>query len=126
MGIEGFFIEIILYDLNFLYLVLKVSLDYFVRVYGEIYGLFYVLMNCFNNYGLYYFFEKLILFFINNIINNKLLFVYGDGNYICDWFFVEDYVIVIDLVFYEGKNYEIYNIGGFNEWKNIDLVKLLC
>jgi dTDP-glucose 4,6-dehydratase len=97
-----------------------------VRAYGETYGLPYVLTNCSNNYGPFHFPEKLIPLFINNIINNKPLPVYGDGKYTRDWLFVEDHAVAIDLVFHEGKNHDTYNIGGFNEWQNIDLVKLLC
>jgi dTDP-glucose 4,6-dehydratase len=86
----------------------------------------YVITNCSNNYGQNQFPEKLIPLFINNIINNKALPVYGDGNYTRDWLYVQDHANAIDLVFHKGQNHETYNIGGFNEWKNIDLVKLLC
>ncbi|WP_202701657.1 dTDP-glucose 4,6-dehydratase [Flavobacterium sp. UGB4466] len=126
LGTEGLFTETTCYDPNSPYSASKASSDHFVRAYGETYGLPYVLTNCSNNYGSYHFPEKLIPLFINNIINNKALPVYGDGNYTRDWLFVEDHAIAIDLVFHEGKNHETYNIGGFNEWKNIDLVKLLC
>ncbi len=126
LGVEGLFTEKTAYDPNSPYSASKASSDHFVRAYGETYGLPYVLTNCSNNYGSYHFPEKLIPLFINNIINNKPLPVYGDGNYTRDWLFVEDHAIAIDLVFHEGKNHETYNIGGFNEWKNIDLVKLLC
>ncbi|OHT44648.1 dTDP-glucose 4,6-dehydratase [Flavobacterium tructae] len=126
LGVEGLFTETTSYDPNSPYSASKASSDHFVRAYGETYGLPYVLTNCSNNYGSYHFPEKLIPLFINNIINNKALPVYGDGNYTRDWLFVEDHAIAIDLVFHEGKNHETYNIGGFNEWKNIDLVKLLC
>lgn len=126
LGTEGLFTETTSYDPNSPYSASKASSDHFVRAYGETYGLPYVLTNCSNNYGSYHFPEKLIPLFINNIINNKSLPVYGDGNYTRDWLFVEDHAIAIDLVFHEGKNHETYNIGGFNEWKNIDLVKLLC
>lgn len=126
LGTEGLFTETTPYDPNSPYSASKASSDHFVRAYGETYGLPYVLTNCSNNYGSYHFPEKLIPLFINNIINNKPLPVYGDGNYTRDWLFVEDHAIAIDLVFHEGKNHEAYNIGGFNEWKNIDLVKLLC
>jgi dTDP-glucose 4,6-dehydratase len=126
LGDEGLFTETTPYDPNSPYSASKASSDHFVRAYGETYGLPYVLTNCSNNYGSYHFPEKLIPLFINNIINNKPLPVYGDGNYTRDWLFVEDHAIAIDLVFHEGKNHETYNIGGFNEWKNIDLVKLLC
>ena len=126
LGAEGLFTETTPYDPNSPYSASKASSDHFVRAYGETYGLPYVLTNCSNNYGSYHFPEKLIPLFINNIINNKPLPVYGDGNYTRDWLFVEDHAVAIDLVFHEGKNHETYNIGGFNEWKNIDLVKLLC
>jgi dTDP-glucose 4,6-dehydratase len=97
-----------------------------VRAYGETYNMPYLITNCSNNYGQYQFPEKLIPLFINNIINKKPLPVYGDGNYTRDWLYVIDHAIAIDLVFHNGKNHETYNIGGFNEWKNIDLVNLLC
>ncbi|MFH6969608.1 dTDP-glucose 4,6-dehydratase [Flavobacterium sp. FlaQc-28] len=126
LGAEGLFTETTPYDPNSPYSASKASSDHFVRAYGETYGLPYVLTNCSNNYGSYHFPEKLIPLFINNIINNKPLPVYGDGNYTRDWLFVEDHAIAIDLIFHKGKNHETYNIGGFNEWKNIDLVKLLC
>ncbi len=126
LGAEGLFTETTSYDPNSPYSASKASSDHFVRAYGETYGLPYVLTNCSNNYGPFHFPEKLIPLFINNIINNKPLPVYGDGNYTRDWLFVKDHAIAIDLVFHEGKNHETYNIGGFNEWKNIDLVKLLC
>ncbi|HFG0465154.1 TPA: dTDP-glucose 4,6-dehydratase [Flavobacterium psychrophilum] len=126
LGAEGLFTETTAYDPNSPYSASKASSDHFVRAYGETYGLPYVLTNCSNNYGPYHFPEKLIPLFINNIINNKPLPVYGDGNYTRDWLFVKDHAIAIDLVFHEGNNHETYNIGGFNEWKNIDLVKLLC
>lgn len=126
LGAKGLFTETTSYDPNSPYSASKASSDHFVRAYGETYGLPYVLTNCSNNYGSYHFPEKLIPLFINNIINNKPLPVYGDGNYTRDWLFVEDHAIAIDLVFHEGKNHETYNIGGFNEWKNIDLVRLLC
>ena len=126
LGAEGLFTETTSYDPNSPYSASKASSDHFVRAYGETYGLPYVLTNCSNNYGPFHFPEKLIPLFINNIINNKPLPVYGDGNYTRDWLFVKDHAIAIDLVFHEGRNHETYNIGGFNEWKNIDLVKLLC
>lgn len=126
LGEEGLFTETTPYDPNSPYSASKASSDHFVRAYGETYGMPYVLTNCSNNYGPNHFPEKLIPLFINNIINNKSLPVYGDGNYTRDWLFVEDHAVAIDLVFHEGKNHETYNIGGFNEWKNIDLVKLLC
>jgi len=126
LGAEGLFTETTSYDPNSPYSASKASSDHFVRAYGETYGLPYVITNCSNNYGPNHFPEKLIPLFINNIINNKPLPVYGDGKYTRDWLFVEDHAVAIDLVFHEGKNHETYNIGGFNEWQNIDLVKLLC
>lgn len=126
LGETGLFTETTPYDPNSPYSASKASSDHFVRAYGETYGLPYVLTNCSNNYGPNHFPEKLIPLFINNIINNKPLPVYGDGNYTRDWLFVEDHAVAIDLVFHKGKNHETYNIGGFNEWKNINLVKLLC
>ncbi|WP_418263912.1 dTDP-glucose 4,6-dehydratase [Flavobacterium faecale] len=126
LGAEGLFTETTAYDPNSPYSASKASSDHFVRAYGETYGLPYVLTNCSNNYGPNHFPEKLIPLFINNIIENKPLPVYGDGNYTRDWLFVVDHARAIDLVFHSGKNHETYNIGGFNEWKNIDLVRLLC
>lgn len=126
LGAEGLFTETTAYDPNSPYSASKASSDHFVRSYGETYNLPYVLTNCSNNYGPNHFPEKLIPLFINNIIHNKPLPVYGDGNYTRDWLFVKDHAVAIDLVFHQGKNHETYNIGGFNEWKNIDLVKVLC
>lgn len=126
LGAEGLFTETTPYDPNSPYSASKAASDHFVRAYGETYGLPYVLTNCSNNYGPFHFPEKLIPLFINNIINNKPLPVYGDGKYTRDWLFVEDHAVAIDLVFHEGKNHDTYNIGGFNEWQNIDLVRLLC
>jgi dTDP-glucose 4,6-dehydratase len=126
LGATGLFTETTPYDPNSPYSASKASSDHFVRAYGETYGLPYVITNCSNNYGPNHFPEKLIPLFINNIITNKSLPVYGDGNYTRDWLFVIDHAIAIDLVFHEGRNHETYNIGGFNEWKNIQLVKLLC
>ncbi len=126
LGESGLFTETTSYSPNSPYSASKASSDHFVRAYGETYNLPYVITNCSNNYGQNQFPEKLIPLFINNIINNKPLPVYGDGNYTRDWLYVVDHAIAIDLVFHEGKNEETYNIGGFNEWKNIDLVKLLC
>ncbi|MDD5149981.1 MAG: dTDP-glucose 4,6-dehydratase [Flavobacterium sp.] len=126
LGSEGLFTETTPYDPNSPYSASKASSDHFVRAYGETYGLPFVLTNCSNNYGPNHFPEKLIPLFINNIINNKPLPVYGDGNYTRDWLFVKDHAVAIDLVFHQGQNHETYNIGGFNEWKNIDLVKVLC
>tara|TARA_B110001450_G_scaffold20551_1_gene18710 strand:- start:8989 stop:10047 length:1059 start_codon:yes stop_codon:yes gene_type:complete len=126
LGEIGLFEETTSYDPNSPYSASKASSDHFVRSYGETYGMPYVITNCSNNYGQFQFPEKLIPLFINNIINDKPLPVYGDGNYTRDWLYVIDHAIAIDLVFHKGVNCETYNIGGFNEWKNIDLVKLLC
>lgn len=126
LGEIGLFTESTSYDPNSPYSASKASSDHFVRAYGETYNLPYVISNCSNNYGQNQFPEKLIPLFINNIINNKPLPVYGDGNYTRDWLYVKDHADAIDLIFHEGKQSETYNIGGFNEWKNIDLVKLLC
>jgi dTDP-glucose 4,6-dehydratase len=126
LGDTGLFTETTPYDPNSPYSASKAASDHFVRAYGETYHLPFVLTNCSNNYGPYHFPEKLIPLFINNIINNKPLPVYGDGLYTRDWLFVVDHAIAIDLVYHTGKEGETYNIGGFNEWKNIDLVKLLC
>jgi dTDP-glucose 4,6-dehydratase len=126
LGTEGLFAETTPYDPSSPYSASKASSDHLVRAYGKTYGMPYVISNCSNNYGANQFPEKLIPLFINNIINNKSLPVYGDGNYTRDWLFVEDHAIAINLVFNKGLNHETYNIGGFNEWKNIDLIKLLC
>jgi dTDP-glucose 4,6-dehydratase len=126
LGATGLFEETTSYDPNSPYSASKASSDHFVRAYGETYGLPYVISNCSNNYGQQQFPEKLIPLFINNILNDKALPVYGDGNYTRDWLYVIDHAIAIDLVFHKGTNHETYNIGGFNEWKNIDLVKILC
>ena len=126
LGEEGLFLETTSYDPNSPYSASKASSDHFVRAYGETYGLPYVISNCSNNYGPNQFPEKLIPLFINNILKKKPLPVYGDGNYTRDWLYVVDHARAIDMVFHQGENYETYNIGGFNEWKNIDLVKELC
>ncbi|MCK7589514.1 dTDP-glucose 4,6-dehydratase [Subsaxibacter sp. CAU 1640] len=126
LGETGLFTESTSYDPNSPYSASKASSDHFVRAYGETYGLPYIITNCSNNYGPNQFPEKLIPLFINNIINNKPLPVYGDGNYTRDWLYVVDHARAIDVAFHDGVNGETYNIGGFNEWKNIDLVKLLC
>ncbi|MBU2995986.1 dTDP-glucose 4,6-dehydratase [Cellulophaga baltica] len=122
----GLFTENTSYKPNSPYAASKASSDHFVRAYGETYNLPFIISNCSNNYGPNHFPEKLIPLFINNIINKKSLPVYGDGNYTRDWLYVEDHAKAIDLAFHKGKTGETYNIGGFNEWKNIDLVKLLC
>lgn len=121
-----FFTEDTCYDPSSPYSASKASSDHFVRSYGETYNLPYVITNCSNNYGPNQFPEKLIPLFIHNIIQNKSLPIYGDGNYTRDWLYVIDHAIAIDLVFHKGENDKTYNIGGLNEWKNIDLVKLLC
>ena len=114
------------YEPNSPYSASKAASDHLVRAYLHTYGLLVLTTNCSNNYGPNHFPEKLIPLLINNILNNKPLPVYGDGKYTRDWLFVKDHAIAIDLVFHEGKNHETYNIGGFNEWQNIDLVRLLC
>jgi dTDP-glucose 4,6-dehydratase len=126
LGETGFFTEETPYAPNSPYSASKASSDHFVRAYGETYSLPVIITNCSNNYGPNHFPEKLIPLFINNIINKKPLPVYGDGLYTRDWLFVKDHATAIDLVFHKGKKGDTYNIGGFNEWKNIDLVKLLC
>jgi dTDP-glucose 4,6-dehydratase len=126
LGATGLFTEETSYDPHSPYSASKASSDHFVRAYHDTYQLPVVVSNCSNNYGPYHFPEKLIPLFINNIINNKPLPVYGDGQYTRDWLYVKDHARAIDLVFHQGKDGETYNIGGFNEWKNIDLVKLLC
>jgi dTDP-glucose 4,6-dehydratase len=126
LGDTGLFTETTPYDPNSPYSASKAASDHFVRAYGETYHLPVVVTNCSNNYGPNHFPEKLIPLFINNIINNKPLPVYGDGLYTRDWLFVIDHARAIDVVYHKGRNGETYNIGGFNEWKNIDLVKLLC
>jgi dTDP-glucose 4,6-dehydratase len=126
LGDTGLFTEETPYDPHSPYSASKASSDHFVRAYHDTYGLPVVITNCSNNYGPNHFPEKLIPLMIHNVINNKPLPVYGDGLYTRDWLFVKDHARAIDLVFHQGKVGETYNIGGFNEWKNIDLVKLLC
>lgn len=126
LGEDGLFLETTSYDPNSPYSASKASSDHFVRAYGETYGLPFVISNCSNNYGPNQFPEKLIPLFINNIIHKKPLPIYGDGNYTRDWLYVIDHAVAIDIILHEGKLKETYNVGGFNEWKNIDLVKLLC
>ena len=126
LGENGFFTEETSYDPNSPYSASKASSDHFVRAYGETYGLPYIISNCSNNYGPYQFPEKLLPLFINNIINSRPLPVYGDGNYTRDWLYVKDHAFAIDILFHSNKIGHTYNIGGFNEWKNIDLVKELC
>jgi dTDP-glucose 4,6-dehydratase len=126
LGATGFFTEDTRYDPHSPYSASKAASDHFVRAYHDTYDLPVVVSNCSNNYGPNHFPEKLIPLFINNIIHKKPLPVYGDGLYTRDWLFVKDHASAIDLIYHEGSNGDTYNIGGFNEWKNIDLVKLLC
>ncbi len=126
LGETGLFTETTSYAPNSPYSASKAASDHFVRAYGETYNLPYVISNCSNNYGPNQFPEKLIPLCINNIIENKDLPVYGDGKYTRDWLYVLDHAKAIDLIFHKGKNKSTYNVGGFNEWQNIDLIKLLC
>jgi len=126
LGSEGFFLETTPYDPQSPYSSSKASSDHFVRAYGNTYGLPFMISNCSNNYGENQFPEKLIPLFINNIRNNISLPVYGDGLFTRDWLYVVDHSRAIDMVFHNGKAGDTYNIGGFNEWTNIDLIKLLC
>lgn len=126
LGETGFFTEKTSYSPNSPYSASKAGSDHFVRAYGETYGLPYLISNCSNNYGPNQFPEKLIPLFIHNIRNRKPLPVYGDGNYTRDWLYVIDHAAAIDILYHKGERGETYNIGGCNEWKNIDLVKLLC
>ncbi len=121
----GFFTETTKYDPHSPYSASKASSDHFVRAFHDTYGLPVKISNCSNNYGTYQFPEKLIPLFINNIRHNKPLPVYGKGENVRDWLFVEDHARAIDLIFHQGKVGETYNIGGFNEWKNIDLIKVM-
>lgn len=123
---KEFFSEKTAYDPRSPYSASKASSDHFVRAYYTTFGLPIVISNCSNNYGPNHFPEKLIPLMINNILNKKPLPVYGKGENIRDWLYVEDHAKAIDKVFHEGKTGETYTIGGFNEWKNIDLVNLLC
>ena len=122
----GFFLETTPYDPQSPYSASKASSDHFVRAYQNTYGIPIVISNCSNNYGPNQFPEKLIPLFINNILNEKPLPVYGKGENVRDWLYVEDHARAIDVVFHKGKIGETYNIGGFNEWKNLDLIKILC
>ena len=123
---DSLFLETTPYDPQSPYSASKAASDHFVRAYGNTYKLPYVISNCSNNYGSHHFPEKLIPLMINNIRNNKPLPVYGKGENVRDWLWVEDHAAAIDTVFHKGVNAETYNIGGHNEWKNIDLVHLLC
>ncbi len=122
---KGYFTETTKYDPHSPYSASKASSDHFVRSFFDTYGLPIVISNCSNNYGAYQFPEKLIPLFINNIISNKPLPVYGKGENIRDWLYVNDHVRAIDTIFHNANIGETYNIGGFNEWKNIDLIKVL-
>ncbi|HOH24805.1 MAG TPA: dTDP-glucose 4,6-dehydratase [Bacteroidales bacterium] len=126
LGEEGFFTEETHYDPQSPYSASKASSDHLVRAYHNTYGLPVVLSNCSNNYGPNQFPEKLIPLIINNIENNKPLPVYGQGLNVRDWLYVEDHASAIDLIFNEGEIGETYNIGGNNEWRNIDIVKKIC
>ena len=123
---DSLFLETTPYDPQSPYSASKAASDHFVRAYGNTYKLPFVISNCSNNYGSHHFPEKLIPLMINNIRNNKPLPVYGKGENVRDWLWVEDHASAIDAVFHKGVNGETYNIGGHNEWKNIDLVHLLC
>ena len=125
LGQEGFFTETSKYDPHSPYSASKASSDHFVRAFADTYDLPVVISNCSNNYGSYQFPEKLIPLFINNIVNNKPLPVYGNGENVRDWLFVNDHARAIDVIFHNAKLGETYNIGGFNEWKNIDLIKVI-
>ena len=122
---DDFFYETTKYNPHSPYSAAKASSDHFVRAYHDTYGLPTIVTNCSNNYGPYQFPEKLIPLFINNIRHSKPLPVYGKGENVRDWLYVEDHARAIDLIFHEGKVAETYNIGGFNEWKNIDLIKVM-
>ena len=126
LGESGLFNETTAFNPNSPYAASKASSDHFVKAYGKTYGMPYIISNCSNNYGPYQFPEKLIPLCINNILNNKSLPIYGDGKNTRDWLYVIDHASAIDLIFHKGKDSETYNVGGFNEYKNIDLVKLLC
>jgi dTDP-glucose 4,6-dehydratase len=126
LGETGLFTETTPYDPQSPYSASKASSDHFVRAYHNTYGLPVVVSNCSNNYGPNQFPEKLIPLMIHNIIHNKDLPIYGDGKYTRDWLWVKDHANAIDLIYHTGVTGETYNIGGFNEWQNIDIVKLLC
>ena len=126
LGKEGMFTEETAYDPHSPYSASKASSDHFVRAYHDTYGLEIVISNCSNNYGSHHFPEKLIPLAINNIKNKKPIPVYGKGENVRDWLWVEDHARAIDVIYHKGKNGETYNIGGHNEWTNIDLIHLLC
>jgi len=126
LGSNGLFTEDTPYKPSSPYSASKASSDHFVRAYGNTYNLPFIISNCSNNYGPNQFPEKLLPLFINNIKQSKSLPVYGDGNFTRDWLYVIDHAKAIDLIYHKGRNSDTYNIGGFNEWKNIDLIKLMC
>jgi dTDP-glucose 4,6-dehydratase len=126
LGETGFFFETSAYDPRSPYSASKASSDHLVRAYFHTYNLPIIISNCSNNYGPYQFPEKLIPLSINNIKNNKTIPIYGKGENIRDWLYVEDHASAIDLLFHKGRVGETYNIGGNNEWKNIDLIRKLC
>ena len=126
LGATGFFTEETPYDPRSPYSASKASSDHFVMAWHHTYDMPVILSNCSNNYGSNHFPEKLIPLMINNILHNKPLPVYGKGENVRDWLFVDDHARAIDTIFHKGKVGEKYNIGGFNEWKNIDIVHLLC
>lgn len=126
LGETGMFTEETSYDPHSPYSASKASSDHFVRAYQDTYGLNTVISNCSNNYGSYHFPEKLIPLAINNIKNNKSVPIYGKGENVRDWLWVEDHARAIDLIFHKAESGTTYNIGGHNEWKNIDLIHLLC
>jgi dTDP-glucose 4,6-dehydratase len=126
LGETGLFTETTPYDPRSPYSSSKAGSDHLVRAWGHTYGMPIKISNCSNNYGSYQFPEKLIPLFINNILHHKPLPVYGQGVNVRDWLFVEDHAAAIDLIFHEGKEGETYNIGGNNEWRNIDLIRVLC
>ena len=126
LGEDGLFTEETAYDPHSPYSASKASSDHFVRAYQDTYGLNAVISNCSNNYGSYHFPEKLIPLAINNIKNNQPIPVYGKGENIRDWLWVEDHARAIDVIFHNAESGKTYNVGGHNEWKNIDLIQLLC
>ncbi|MBK1440953.1 dTDP-glucose 4,6-dehydratase [Parapedobacter sp. ISTM3] len=126
LGDTGMFTEETKYDPHSPYSASKASSDHFVRAYHDTYGIDTVISNCSNNYGSHHFPEKLIPLAINNIKNNKPVPVYGKGENVRDWLWVEDHARAIDVIFHKAASGETYNIGGHNEWKNIDLIRLLC
>ena len=126
LGDTGFFKESTPYDPRSPYSASKASSDHFVRAYGETYGINYIISNCSNYYGEFQYPEKLIPLSIKNILENKKIPIYGDGKYTRDWLYVKDHVNAIIKLFHSGFINETFNIGGFNEWKNIDLIELLC